>query len=101
MSNILKIIYTHQILILCVELSIEPLFLAKIRVLNPLKKLAGQTVIYGLSSIVPKFLSYFLVPLHTYVFKNPSDYGVVGDLYGLVVMLNIVLTYGMETAYFY
>jgi O-antigen/teichoic acid export membrane protein len=75
--------------------------LAKIKALNPLKKLAGQTVIYGLSSIVPKFLSYFLVPLHTYVFKNPSDYGVVGDLYGLVVMLNIVLTYGMETAYFW
>ena len=69
--------------------------------MNPLKKLAGQTLIYGLSSVVPKFLSYFLVPLHTYVFKNPADYGVVGDLYGLVVMLNIVLTYGMETAYFW
>ena len=75
--------------------------MAKIETLNPLKKLAGQTLIYGLSSIVPKFLSYFLVPLHTYVFKNPADYGVVGDLYGLVVMLNIILTYGMETAYFW
>ncbi len=69
--------------------------------MNPLKKLAGQTLIYGLSSTVPRFISYFLVPLHTYVFKNPSDYGVVGDLYGLVVMLNIVLIYGMETAYFW
>ncbi len=75
--------------------------MAKNYALNPLKKLAGQTVIYGLSSIVPKFLSYFLVPLHVYIFPNPADYGVVGDLYGLVVMLNIVLIYGMETAYFW
>lgn len=69
--------------------------------MNPLKKLAGQTLIYGLSSVVPRFLSYFLVPLHVYVFKNPADYGIVGDLYGLVVMLNIILIYGMETAYFW
>lgn len=68
--------------------------------MNPIKKLAGQTVIYGLSSIVPKFLTYFMVPLYTYLFK-PAEYGVVGDLYGLVVMLNIMLTYGMETAYFW
>lgn len=68
--------------------------------MNPIKKLAGQTLIYGLSSIVPRFLSYFMVPLYTHLFK-PADYGVVGDLYGLVVMLNIILTYGMETAYFW
>jgi O-antigen/teichoic acid export membrane protein len=68
--------------------------------LNPLKKLAGQTVIYGLSSIVPRFLSYFLVPLYTHTFP-PEQYGVVGDLYGLVVILNIILIYGMETAYFW
>jgi O-antigen/teichoic acid export membrane protein len=68
--------------------------------LNPIKKLAGQTVIYGLSSIVPRFLSYFLVPLYTHVFE-PDKYGIVADLYGLVVILNIVLTYGLETAYFW
>ena len=68
--------------------------------MNPLKKLAGQTVIYGLSSIVPRFLSFFLVPLYTHVLP-PSQYGIVGDLYGLVVILNIVLIYGMETAYFW
>jgi O-antigen/teichoic acid export membrane protein len=67
---------------------------------NPIKKLAGQTVIYGLSSIVPRFLSYFLVPLYTHTFP-PAEYGVVGDLYGLVVILNIILIYGMETAYFW
>ena len=68
--------------------------------MNPIKKLAGQTLIYGLSSIVPRFLSYFLVPLYTHTF-SPSEYGVVGDLYGLVVILNIILIYGMETAYFW
>lgn len=68
--------------------------------MNPIKKLAGQTLVYGLSSIVPRFLSYFLVPLYTYYFK-PSEYGVIADLYGLVVILNIILTYGMETTYFW
>ncbi len=68
--------------------------------MNPIKKLAGQTVIYGLSSIVPRFLSYFLVPLYCHVFA-PAQYGVVADLYGLVVLLNIILTYGMETTYFW
>ena len=68
--------------------------------MNPIKKLAGQTLIYGLSSIVPRFLSYFLVPLYTHIFP-PAQYGIVGDLYGLVVILNIVLIYGMETAYFW
>jgi len=68
--------------------------------LNPLRKLAGQTAIYGLSSIVPRFLNYFLVPLHTYIFTDPSTYGIVGDLYSWVVILLIVLTYGMETAFF-
>jgi O-antigen/teichoic acid export membrane protein len=69
--------------------------------LNPLKKLASQTIIYGLSSIVPRFLNYFLVPLHTHIFPDPAIYGIVGDLYALVVIFNIVLTYGMETAYFW
>lgn len=69
--------------------------------MNPLKKLASQTVIYGLSSIVPRFLNYFLVPLHTHIFPDPAIYGIVGDLYGLVVIFNIILTYGMETAYFW
>lgn len=69
--------------------------------MNPLKRLAGQTVIYGLSSIVPRFLNYFLVPLHTHIFPNPATYGIVGDLYSWIVILLIVLTYGMETAYFW
>jgi O-antigen/teichoic acid export membrane protein len=66
--------------------------------LNPIKKLAGQTVIYGLSSVVPKFLNYFLVPLYTYYFQ-PAEYGIIGDLYSIAVIVNIIVTYGMETAF--
>jgi O-antigen/teichoic acid export membrane protein len=68
--------------------------------LGAIKNLAGQTAIYGLSSIIPKFLSYFLVPLYTYYFE-PAEYGIIGDLYSLMVILNIIVTYGMETAFFW
>jgi O-antigen/teichoic acid export membrane protein len=64
-----------------------------------LKKLAGQTAIYGLSSILGRFLNYLLVPLHTAVFL-PSQYGVITEMYAYVAFLVILLTYGMETAYF-
>lgn len=67
--------------------------------MNALKKLASQTAIYGLSSIVGRFLFYLLVPLHTRIFDK-AEYGVVTDLYAIVTFLMIVLTYGMETAYF-
>jgi O-antigen/teichoic acid export membrane protein len=69
---------------------------------NPIKKLAGQTAIYGLSSILGRFLNYLLVPLYTseFVFKDPSDYGVVSELYAWVAFLMVILTFGMETAYF-
>ena len=47
---------------------------------NPIRKLAGQTAIYGLSSIVGRLLNYLLVPLYTYKFANAADYGVVSEL---------------------
>lgn len=46
-----------------------------------------QTAVYGLSSIVGRLLNYLLVPLYTSVFINPSDYGVVSDLYAWVAFL--------------
>ena len=69
--------------------------------MSVLRKLVGQTAIYGLSSIVARFLNYLLVPLYTskYVFE-PADYGVVTSLYAWTALLNVVLTFGMETAYF-
>ncbi len=67
--------------------------------MSVLKKLAGQTAIYGLSSIVGRFLNYLLVPLHTTVFV-PQQYGVITEMYAYVAFLIILLTYGMETAFF-
>ena len=67
---------------------------------NPIKRLLGQTAIYGLSSIVGRLLNYLLVPLYTYVFADPADYGVVSELYAWVAFLIVLLTFGMETAYF-
>lgn len=66
---------------------------------NPIQKLAGQTAIYGLCSMAPRFLNYLLVPLHTGVFDK-AGYGVITDLYAYVTFLVIFLTYGMETGFF-
>ena len=65
-----------------------------------LKSLAKDTAIYGLSSIVGRFLNYLLVPLYTYTLKNCSDYGIVNDLYSQSALLLVVLTFGMETTFF-
>lgn len=67
---------------------------------NPLKKLAGQTAIYGLSTIVPRFLNYLLVPFLTYKFTNPAEFGINTEIYAYISFLNVILTYGMETAFF-
>lgn len=67
--------------------------------MNPLKKLAGETVLYGLGSIVPRFLNFLLIYLHTDVFA-PEEYGVITKLFAYVAVVNIVFMFGMETAYF-
>lgn len=64
-----------------------------------IKKLAGQTALYGLSSILPRFLNYALVPLHTALYTT-NQYGIITEMYAYVAFLVILLTYGMETAYF-
>ena len=67
--------------------------------MNYLKKVAGHTAIYGLSSVVPRLLNYLLVPLHTRVFFQ-EDYGVVTEMYAYLAVLIVVLTFGMETGFF-
>ncbi len=64
------------------------------------KKLIGETAIYGTTTILGRLLNYLLVPFHTYIFLEPSAYGVVGDLYAWVALLLVLLTYGMETTFF-
>jgi len=67
--------------------------------LNPLKKLASQTVVYGLSSIVGRFLNYLLVPLYTYYFST-AQYGVVSEFYAYAGFFAVLLVFGLETGYF-
>ena len=67
--------------------------------MNPLKKLLGQTAIYGLPTIVGRLLNYLLVPLYTAVL-SPANYGIVSELYALVAFLIVILTCGMETSFF-
>lgn len=67
--------------------------------MNPIRKLVGQTAIYGLPTIVGRLLNYLLVPLYTY-YLPPENYGVVSEIYALVAFLIVLLTFGMETAFF-
>lgn len=67
--------------------------------MSAIKKLAGQTAIYGLSSIAGRFLNYLLVPIFTRVFTD-VEYGINAEFYAYISFLNIVLTHGMETAFF-
>lgn len=67
--------------------------------MSKIRKLAGDTVVYGFGSIIPRVLNFLLFPLHTRVF-DPAAYGVISYLYVFVAFLNIIYTFGMETAYF-
>ncbi|NCA85635.1 MAG: polysaccharide biosynthesis protein [Clostridia bacterium] len=66
---------------------------------NPLRRLASQTAVYGLSSIVGRLLNYLLVPLYTRVLVT-GDYGIYTEMYAWVSILWVILTYGMETTFF-
>lgn len=66
-----------------------------------LKSLARETAIYGLSSIVGRFLNYLLVPLYTFRISSASGgYGVITEIYAYVALLLVLLTFGMETTFF-
>ena len=64
-----------------------------------LEKLAKQTAIYGISTIVGRFLSYLLTPYYTRVFGQ-AEYGIITDIYALIPFALVVLTMGMESGYF-
>ena len=64
-----------------------------------IKSLAKDTAIYGLSSIIGRFLNWCLVPLYTITFPE-AEYGVVTYVYSAVALAMIILTYGMETGFF-
>jgi len=66
--------------------------------LKKLKGLLSDTLVYGISSVVARFINYLLVPFYTDVFK-PAEYGIVGLVYSGIMFLNVVFTFGMESAY--
>ena len=67
--------------------------------LNPIKQLAGQTAIYGLSSIVARIINFFFVPLYTRTLTT-GNYGLASELLAYIALLQVVLTFGMETGFF-
>lgn len=67
--------------------------------MNPLKKLAGETVIYGFTTILGRFVNWLLVPLYAGIFPA-SEYGIVTNLMSYIALLMIILTYGTETGFF-
>ncbi|HUH51968.1 MAG TPA: polysaccharide biosynthesis C-terminal domain-containing protein [Flavobacterium sp.] len=64
------------------------------------KSLFKQTTLYGLATVLPRMLSFFLVRLYTDTLENASDYGVVTIIFAWLVFMNVVLSYGMETSFF-
>ena len=66
-----------------------------------LKSVVKDTAIYGLSSIVGRFLNYLLVPLYTAKLAASSGgYGVITNIYAYVALIMVILTFGMETTFF-
>ena len=64
-----------------------------------LEKLAKQTAIYGISTIVVRFLNYLLTPYYTRIFTD-EEYGVITDIYALIPFAMVLLSMGMESSYF-
>ncbi len=67
--------------------------------MSAIKKLVGDTAIYGLSSIVGRLINYLLVPVLTRVFSQ-AEFGANAEFYGYISFINIILTHGMETTFF-
>jgi O-antigen/teichoic acid export membrane protein len=67
--------------------------------LGGIKQLANQTLWFGLSNILGRFISYLLTPILLYSF-HAGDFGDISILFASAAFLNIIFTYGMETSYF-
>ena len=67
--------------------------------MSSLKKLASQTMWYGVSSIAARFINYLLTPYLTFKFSN-AQYGEMSVIYAFIPFMNVVFTYGLETGYF-
>ena len=68
--------------------------------MRPLRQLATQTAIYGFTTILVRMLNYLLAPLHTRVFTDQADYGIISEMYAYVTFINVIAMFGLETAFF-
>lgn len=70
--------------------------------MNEVRKLAKQTLVYGLGTIIPRFLNYaVMTPFYTRIFLHSQrSYGIITELYAWMVIMLVILTYGMETGFF-
>ena len=68
--------------------------------MSKIKNLAGETMLYGLGSIVPRAINFLLVILHTNNMFSPTEYGRITIILSIVAFLNVLYSFGMETAYF-
>lgn len=66
---------------------------------SQIKRLGAETAVYGVSTIVGRFLTFLLVPFYTNVLTT-SQYGIVANVYSYLAFLNVIYNYGMESAYF-
>lgn len=67
--------------------------------MSAIKKFAGQTAIYGISTVIARFLNFFLTPVYVGLY-SPKVYGIFSVMYSWASMLNALLAFGMETTYF-
>lgn len=66
--------------------------------LEKIKELSKDTIIYGISTVVGRFLNFLLVPFYTNIFL-PEDYGIITNVYAFIAIMNIIFIYGMDAAY--
>lgn len=65
-----------------------------------IRQLVKDTAIYGMSTILGKFLNWLLVPMYSYVLAGSDQYGIVANIYAWTALVTVIITYGMETAMF-
>ena len=70
--------------------------------MKEVRKLAGQTLVYGMGTIIPRFLNYaVMTPFYTRIFsKELGQYGIITEMYAWMAIMLVLLTYGMETGFF-
>ena len=68
--------------------------------MSAIKKLFSQTIVYGLSTMAVRMMNWALTPFYSYTFKDPSEFGIMNNLYAYIAFLNIIYMYGMETGFF-